>query len=128
MKTLSQVQHQDKTKHNRMTQNNQATTESNPVTLKTHMLIGAGIGLLAITFFLVTSGGGNPAWGKFWMIRPLIVVPFAGAMGGLCNYVLINFRQRFGINKAVAIVLSGIVAVVGLWMGIVLGLNGTMWN
>jgi hypothetical protein len=91
------------------------------------MLVGAVIGFLAISLF-VFPGEPNPEWGKFWIIRPLIVVPFAGAMGGLCNYIIMNNRERFGVSKIVAIVLSVIVAFVGLWMGIVLGLDGTMWD
>lgn len=92
------------------------------------MLVGAGIGLLVISFFLLTAGGGDPAWGRLWMIRPLILVPFAGAMAGLCNYIILHYRHLVGLNKAVAIILSVIVSIVGLWMGIVLGLDGTMWN
>ena len=92
------------------------------------MLIGAGIGLLVIAFFLIPTGEGDPAWGPLWRIRPLIVVPFAGAMGGLCNYVIFNFRPLSGLNKIVATILSVIIFMVGLWMGIVLGLDGTLWD
>jgi hypothetical protein len=49
-------------------------------------------------------------------------------MGGLCNYFILNFRHLVGLNKVVAIILSVVVALVGLWMGIILGLDGTMWN
>lgn len=92
------------------------------------MLIGAGIGLLVISYFLVRSGGGAPEWGRFWMIQPLVVCPFAGAMGGLCNYFIVHYRWVVGLNRIVAIALSTLVFIVGIWMGIVLGLNGTMWN
>jgi hypothetical protein len=91
------------------------------------MLIGAGIGLLLISVFIV-PGEPDPAWGKLWMIRPLIVVPFAGAMGGLCNYLIVHFHNRIGLNKTVAIILSVLVSLFGLWVGIVLGLDGTMWD
>jgi hypothetical protein len=92
------------------------------------MIIGAIIGLAVILFFLLPSGGGDPAWGKFWWIRPLLVVPFAGAMGGLCNYFLVNYRFVARLSKPVAIILSVFIFIVGLWMGIILGLDGTMWN
>jgi hypothetical protein len=91
------------------------------------MVIGAMIGLAVISFFIFT-GGSNPAWGKFWMVQPLIVTPFAGAMGGLCNYYILRYRWLVGINKPLAIAASILVFIVGMWMGIVLGLNGTMWN
>jgi hypothetical protein len=92
------------------------------------MLIGAGIGLLLISVFIFPEDDPRPEWGKFWMIRPLIVVPFAGALGGLCNYFILQYRSLVGINKAVAIIISAIVFFIGIWMGIVLGLDGTLWD
>jgi hypothetical protein len=111
-----------------MTQTNDSTPQPHPVSLSKRMLIGAGIGLSLISFFLISAGEPDPAWGKFWMIQPLVMVPFAGAIGGLCNYVIFQYRSLVGINKIVATILSILVFLFGLWMGIVLGLNGTMWN
>ena len=91
------------------------------------MIIGAGIGLSVILIFIIPSDE-NPTWGKLWMIRPLIVVPFAGAMGGLCNYYILKFHSLVGLNKIVAIILSAVVFLFGLWVGIVLGLDGTLWD
>lgn len=107
-----------------------ATTTTNPnrLTLSKRMLIGATIALTLITLYLLTVREPDPAWGKYWMIRPYMVMTFAGAMGGLCNYVLINFRSLVGLNKTMAIVLSLLVFVIGLFMGFVLGLDGTLWN
>lgn len=109
-----------------MTQANQSS--QNHLSLKTRMLIGAAAGLAVISSFLISSGGGLPEWGRFWMIQPLFFGPFAGAMAGLCNFYIVHYRWVIGMNKAVAIALSILVSIVGMWMGIVLGLNGTMWN
>ena len=104
-------------------------TASQPqASLAKRILVGTGIGLVAISYFLISSGGGDPAWGRFWMIQPLIITPFAGAMGGLCNYIIFKYREQFGVNRVFATILSVLVFIVGLWMGIVLGLNGTMWD
>jgi hypothetical protein len=92
------------------------------------MLVGAGIGLLLMSLFLLSAGEPNPEWGKLWMLRPLIIMPLAGAMGGLCNYLAVHFHHLIGLNKTVAVVLSAIVFVIGLFFGFVLGLDGTMWN
>ena len=99
-----------------------------PASVGKQMLVGAGIGLLLISLFLLSTGEPDPAWGKLWMIRPLIVVPLAGAMGGLCNYFIIHFHDKVGVNKAFAMLLSALVFIIGLWLGAVLGLNGTMWD
>ena len=108
--------------------NESTTTSQLKPTLKTRMLIGATIGLAVICFFILPVGKGNPDWGRFWMIRPLIVVPFAGAMGGLVSYFMAQLAELNGWNKILISILTAIICIIGLWMGIVLGLNGTMWN
>jgi hypothetical protein len=62
------------------------------------------------------------------MIKPLIMVPLAGAMGGAFYYFMDHMSSQDRLNKIVAIILSLIVFIIGLWLGIVLGLNGTMWD
>lgn len=108
---------------------NELTTQPiYPASLGKRMLVGAGIGLLLISLFLSGVKNPNPKWGEFWMIRPFIIVPLAGAMGGLCNYFLVHLHDRIGVNKIIAIVVSIILAIIGLWLGVILGLAGTLWN
>jgi hypothetical protein len=92
------------------------------------MIVGGAIGLVLISLFVFGVDQPNSEWGKYWMIRPLIITPLAGAMGGLCNYYILSFHKLMGVNKAVAVIVSVIVFVIGLWMGVVLGLDGTMWD
>jgi pilus assembly protein TadC len=111
-----------------MTKSDNSTSQSNyPVSLVKPMLVGGGIALLVISFFVFGVDEANPAWGKFWMIRPLIITPLAGAMGG-AFYSFMAYQSSRGFNKALAILLSLAVYFIGLWLGIVLGLKGTMWN
>ena len=95
--------------------------------LTKRMLTGALIGLVVILFF-ITGGDAKPECGKFWMIRPLIVVPLAGAMGGAFYHLVIKQAFTRGWLKVLAIIFSVIVFIVGLWLGIVLGLAGTHWD
>lgn len=111
-----------------MTQSNNSTSQPHQASLIKRMLVGAGIGLILISLFLLSAGEPNPEWGKLWMIKPLIIVPLAGAMGGLCNYFIVHFHNQVGVNKVIAMILSVIVCIIGLWLGTVLGLNGTYWN
>lgn len=111
-----------------MTQTNNSTSRASQISFVTRMLVGAGIGLLLISLFLFSVDEPDPAWGKLWMVRPLIIVPLAGAMGGLCNYFILHFHNQAGVNKTIAIILSVIVFIVGLWLGTILGLDGTLWN
>lgn len=99
-----------------------------PVALAIRIFIGAATGLLLICFFVLPIEQPDPAWGDTWMIRPLIITPLAGALAGLCQYGILHLQPFIGINCTVAIILSVLVSLVGLWMGIIAGLDGTLWN
>lgn len=91
-------------------------------------LVGAGIALLLISLFLSGVKHPDPAWGKFWFIRPLVVVSLAGATGGVIYFFTNSLRSQGGWKKFTAIILSVLIYIFGLWIGTVLGLNGTLWN
>ncbi|HTF05621.1 MAG TPA: potassium transporter KefB [Bacteroidia bacterium] len=92
------------------------------------MLVGAGIAFVLIAIFLLGAGEPNPEWSKLWRLRPLLVVPFAGAMGGLFYHLMDHLRYHGGWRRVLGYALSTIVYVFGLWIGTVLGLAGTYWH
>jgi hypothetical protein len=96
--------------------------------LNKRMAQGAIIGLVLISAFLISAGKGRPEWGNWWMIRPLIIVPFAGAVGGAIYYYMDQVRSKGGWNRIVADLISIIIFLIGIWMGSILGLSGTYWN
>ena len=91
------------------------------------ILIGAGIALLVISFFVFGVDQPHPEWGRFWKIKPLIITPLAGAAGG-AFYAFMDYQSSRGLNRTWAILLSIIAYCIVLWLGIVLGLAGTMWD
>ena len=103
-------------------------TQENQPSLALPMMLGAGIALAIISLFVFGADNAKPEWGPLWMIRPLIVTPLAGATGGAFYYFMDRMRSKGQINGVVAIILSLVVYVIGLWLGIVLGLDGTMWD
>ena len=110
-----------------MTQKNDFTNSGTGATLASRMLIGAAVAFMLMVLFLYGVDEPNPEWGKYWMVRPLLVISAAGAVGGAFFYFI--EKQRFeGWPKLGAILLSMIVYIIGLWMGSVLGLVGTLWN
>lgn len=112
-----------------MTAKNNLTAEPlAPAAYIKPMLLGAGIALLLIIAFLSGVDHPDPAWPKYWMARPLIIVPLAGAAGGAFFALLRPLRKRGGWVMAFAYVLSLAIFVVALWMGTVLGLDGTLWD
>lgn len=109
--------------------NSSITQPTHPALLVKPVLLGAGIALTLITAFLLQVRFPKPEWGQLWMIKPLIIVPLAGASGGVLFYFINNLRSyQSGWRKALAIIFSLIVYLFTLWIGTVLGLNGTLWN
>ena len=112
-----------------MTQTNNLTTRPFiTAALGKRMLLGAGIGLVISIFFVISAGKGNPAWGAYWQVKPLLLTPAIGALVGLCYDVTEPLRQLNGWMGRLFMILSVLGYVIGLWMGTVLGLAGTMWN
>ena len=92
------------------------------------VVIGGLIALVLISLFLLGASNPPPAWGEFWMIKPLIIVPLAGAAGGAFFSIVAPFHYRSTWKKALALLVCLLVFMIGLWLGTVLGLNGTYWN
>jgi len=113
-----------------MTQSNNLTTEAvHTATIGKRALIGAAIAYLLITLFLLVPGvTTDPSWPKFWVIKPLLIVPLAGAIGGIFYHFMDAFCNKEHWKKILGNVVSLIVYIIGLWLGTVLGLNGTLWD
>ncbi|WP_316832089.1 hypothetical protein [Pedobacter aquatilis] len=92
------------------------------------MLTGALISLCIVSFFLIVAGKGNPGWGSYWQIKPLLLSPFLGSITGFCYDITARLRKINGWTGKLLIVLSLIGYFVGIWMSLVLGLAGTLWN
>jgi len=96
--------------------------------LAKRMLIGAGIGLVFIAVFLLPIKHANPAWGPNWMVRPFLMVPAAGALGGLFFHLMQVIAKRTGWNKILLVFVGVLGFLVACFLGTVLGLDGTLWN
>ncbi len=98
------------------------------VVLSRFVLAGAGIALAVILFFVLGVSRPHPEWPALWRIKPLIITPLAGAAGGFGVYTLQHLRRQEGWNAIAVFVFCAIGYLFTLWMGIVLGLSGTLWN
>lgn len=96
--------------------------------LRTRMLVGAAVGLIIISVFVIGAGSGNTAWGSYWRIKPILLTPLLGALVGLCYDATEPLRKVNGWAGRIFLVLSLIGCFVGMWISLVLGLAGTMWD
>jgi hypothetical protein len=112
--------------------NNPTTQPIHHASLGKQMLIGAAIASILILTFLIFGGWftqePKPEWPQVWMIRPLIVVPLAGAGGGAFFYFLDFLRYQGGWKTALAYMLGIAGYIIILWLGTVFGLAGTWWH
>jgi ABC-type transport system involved in cytochrome c biogenesis permease subunit len=111
-----------------MTTTNNLPKQIHSGSLTKRALQGSGIALVLIGIFLIGVKNPNPAWGKFWMVKPLLMVPVFGGLGGIFYYFMDHLRCMGGWKTVLAYFISFIGFVVAVWLGTVLGLNGTLWN
>lgn len=89
---------------------------------------GAIIGVTLVALYLAGADAPDPDWHALWWLRPLIVVGLAGAAAGFCFNVLTVWQTRNGWSRWPIYLLSALIALVAIWLGFVLGFNGTYWN
>lgn len=112
-----------------MTQNNDSTTWSvDRVAAAKRMFIGAAIAFTLILMLLLSVDQPKPEWGKLWMLKPMLITPLAGAGGGAFFYFMTQIVKNNVWAKLMATLVGLVGYVIAIWIGSVLGLNGTLWN
>jgi hypothetical protein len=91
-------------------------------------LAGAAIGFILIGLFLAGTPASKPEWGQFWMLRPLIIVPLAGAAGGASFKLLSGLILQPVWARVLLNFFGALIFIISLWLGSVLGLVGTYWH
>lgn len=111
-----------------MTQNQFSQIQIEPRKFALSALAGALVALGVISLFVFGADNPNPGWPANWKIRPLMVTPLAGAAGGAFFYVLTRLRPASQAARILLLLFGVFGFLVALWVGIVLGLDGTMWD
>jgi hypothetical protein len=91
-------------------------------------MCGALTGLILILAFTGNVTDPDPAWGVYWKVRPLIVTPLVGAVGAGIAYYTYWLLQKFHWSRVLTLIVCAFGFIVSIWLGIVLGLDGTLWN
>jgi hypothetical protein len=92
------------------------------------VIFGGGFAFALMAFFLYTAGEPHPDWGPLWRIRPLLVITVAGAIGGAFWHFMLSAARRGGWRKFLRFLLGMLLYLIALWLGSVLGLDGTYWD
>ena len=110
------------------TKSENTTQPDHRLTIGRRMALGAAAGLILILFFVLSVDNPDPNWPKLWMVKPLIVAPLAGLIGGLSYHIINPSSRQPGWKRIGANLFGLLIFLIALWMGTVLGLNGTMWD
>ena len=92
------------------------------------VLAGAALNLVLVSFLLWSGDEPPPHWPALWWVRPLLLLPIAGACAGFCHFLLQGLRLRRGWAAAAAYLLSVLTFLFSMWMGTIIGFDGTYWN
>lgn len=111
-----------------MTIENTSATLPSLTTLKKRAIIGWAIGFVFTALFIFSADKADASWSKLWFIKPFLLTPIATAMGGAFYYYVEQLFFFNGWKKPLAIIIGLVGFVVSLWLGMVLGFNGTYWN
>lgn len=109
-------------------QNNMNLFRVNPMSIAKRMFIGAAIAFALILSMLLSVDEPKPEWGALWMLKPLLITPLAGAGGGAFFYYMTQIVKNNVWAKLIAISVGIVGYVIAIWLGSVLGLNGTLWD
>lgn len=103
----------------------QATVQSK--FLLVSIAAGASTGLILVALFLSGADNAKPEWGTYWVVKPLVMMPLAG-MAGEAVFGLLLQKYTHGAERLLAVLFGSLIFLTGLWLGMVLGFNGTYWN
>lgn len=85
-----------------------------------------GLGLIALFVFSVKEP--DPLWGSYWRVRPLLLTPLIAGAGAVFAYFLYRRGLGSALHKAIFTILAAAAFLFSLWIGIILGLDGTLWD
>lgn len=91
------------------------------------MLLSATIGIIIAGSFVYSNTPYNDNWGHLWFIKPLILIPLSGSVGGALYYLFTRYMQNV-LPKWLLFAVGTLLFGISLWVGTILGLNGTYWN
>ncbi|VXB69264.1 conserved membrane hypothetical protein [Flavobacterium sp. 9AF] len=91
-------------------------------------IAGAILALVLISILIFSVPNPNPEWGKMWFIKPLIITPFITSIGGSLFYIINAKKRTSKILNFILFMISIFVLLFFLWIGTILGLDGTLWN
>lgn len=104
-----------------------SSLQKNNRTLIKTLLMSFAIGFFVITMMIFPIQNPKPEWGENWKIKPLIIVPLMSVIGSIPFYFTLIRKFKSSSNKFYSTIAAILLFLICLWLGIILGLNGTLW-
>ncbi len=92
------------------------------------LMLGFTLGLFIATLFIYSVPFPKFSWGPNWMVKPLILVSLISAIGSIPFYYANQYDAPHPKNKILTYILSAVVLIICIWIGVVLGFKGTLWD
>jgi len=91
-------------------------------------ITGSGISLLITSAYILSVQYPKASWGTYWQIRPLIVGPLIAGLGMLTTFLILKYLSSRQVSKVFAYPFAVLIFILSLWISMVLGFKGTLWN
>lgn len=91
------------------------------------IFLGAMAGWVLISFFLISAEHTDPAWDELWWLRPLVVMPAAGALAAIFNFY-IGLLNTGGWKRIAIKMVGGLAYLVAAWLGLIIAVAGYYWH
>jgi hypothetical protein len=114
------------TKINTMKNFNMTAINKNHLSIM--IVFGFALALAFVGFIILSVDNPKPEWSDYWFVRPLLITPIIGGFGGASCYLINTVVIQNSFVKLLRILFSIIVFIFFIWIGTVLGLDGTLWN
>ena len=91
-------------------------------------LLGATISLIIMYSFISSIQIPSPNWGTYWQFKPLILGPIIAGLGMILAYMALKYMMTLKLPKILSYLFALIIFIIILWVSMVLGFNGTLWD
>ena len=92
------------------------------------VLLGFALGLFIASMLIHNVSFPKLSWGPNWYIKPMLVLSFVASIGSIPFYFANQYEASNHSKKILAYLGATLFLLFFIWIGIILGFDGTIWN